>query len=70
MNACIKYGWNETESKENPVVVVPTVELKYPDGWTSLTDALVHNVIPALILTYCSLFCNKNSERFPTSRRL
>ena len=41
MNACIKYGWNETESKENPVVANPGVQLKYPeDGWISLIDAL------------------------------
>ena len=41
MNACIKYGWNKTESKENPVIANPGVELKYPeDGWISLIDAL------------------------------
>ena len=52
VNACIKYGWNKTESKENPVVANPGVELKYPeDGWICLINALGPQSDFAQILT-------------------
>ena len=38
VNACVKYGWDKSESKGDRLVS-PEVEIKYPDsGWLALND--------------------------------
>ena len=63
MNACVKYRWDKSESKEDTLVSLE-VEIKYPDsGWLALNDrCTLSDSWPEFNEPHSNLFCYLTSE--------